>query len=197
MLTIIILFVILRTCRNQSKCTYIKYKRHLLNILLNLCNLHPIFNIFEKKKTLLAYVFSKLRTVKDTVTQMFKYLRVIASFYSQHVKRCQKLVKCQWENFDEVSWSSWLKLAWKTSLLFICEHVQVFIKTLTADHKHSLCYIFNIQVRYQTQLSKKLEIVSQFFSTFSKSSSYVEHSGRKDDIHSQCIYEIIDCKGYG
>ena len=47
------------------------------------------------------------------------------------------------------------------------------------------------------QLSKKLKIFSQCFSPFSKSSSNFEHFGKKDDIHSQCIYEIIDCQRYG
>ena len=47
------------------------------------------------------------------------------------------------------------------------------------------------------QLSKKLKLFSQFLSPFSKSSSYFEHFEKKDDIHSQCISEIIDCQRYG
>ena len=108
-----------------------------------------------------------------------------------------KLVKCPWENFYEVSLSSWAKLGWKTSLLLIYEHVQVFLKTLTADLKHSLCYIFNVQVLYQTQLSKKLKISSQYFSPFSNSSSNFEHFEKKYDVLSQCFYELIDCQRYG
>ena len=47
------------------------------------------------------------------------------------------------------------------------------------------------------QLSKKLKTYSQFFFSFLKSSSNFEHFEKKDDIHSQCIYEIIDCQIYG
>ena len=38
--------------------------------------------------TVVAYVFWKLPTVKDTVTQIFKERRIIAPFYGQHVKCC-------------------------------------------------------------------------------------------------------------
>ena len=144
--------------------------------------------------TLLAYVFSKLPTVKDTVTQIFKELRVIASFYDQHVKRCKKLVKCPSEYFCEICLSRWAKLAWKTSLLLICELAQDFIKTLAADHKYALCYIFELQVLYQMQLSKKLKLFAEILFPFLKSSSNFEHSEKKDDIHRQCIYEFIDCQ---
>ena len=47
------------------------------------------------------------------------------------------------------------------------------------------------------QLSKKLKTFSQFFFPFLKSSSNFEHFEKKDDIHSQCISEIIDCQRYG
>ena len=129
--------------------------------------------------TLLAYVFSKLPTVKDTVTQIFKELRVIASFYDQHVKRCKKLVKCPWEYFYQISLSFWTKLTWKTYLLLICELLQVFIKRLTTDHRYSLCYVFTLQVLYQMQLSKKLKLFSEILFPFAKSSSNFEHFEKK------------------
>ena len=47
------------------------------------------------------------------------------------------------------------------------------------------------------QLSKKLKTFPEFFFPFLKSSSYFEHFEKKDDIHSQCISEIIDCQRYG
>ena len=47
------------------------------------------------------------------------------------------------------------------------------------------------------QLSKKLKTFSQFFFPFLKSVSNFEHFEKKTDIHSQCIYEIIDCQRYG
>ena len=48
----------------------------------------------------------------------------------------------------------------KTSLLLIFELLRVFVKILTADHKYSLCYIWNLQVLSQMQLSKKVKIFS-------------------------------------
>ena len=47
------------------------------------------------------------------------------------------------------------------------------------------------------QLSKKLKIFSAIVFPLGKSSSNIEHFEKKDDIHSQCIYEIIDCQRYG
>ena len=48
----------------------------------------------------------------------------------------------------------------KTSLLLIFELLRVFVKILTADHKYSLCYIWNLNVLSQMQLSKKVKIFS-------------------------------------
>ena len=81
--------------------------------------------------------------------------------------------------------------------MLICEVGQGFIKTLPADHKCFLCYILELKVLYQMELSKTLKTYFQFFSPFLKSSSNFEHFEKKNDIHSQCIYEIIDCQIYG
>ena len=48
---------------------------------------------FEKKLSLVAYVFSKLQTVKDMVRQMSKYPRLLAAFSGQDVKGSLRLVK--------------------------------------------------------------------------------------------------------
>ena len=47
------------------------------------------------------------------------------------------------------------------------------------------------------ELCKTLKTFSECFSQFLKSSSNFERFERKDDIHSQCISEIIDCQRYG
>ena len=85
----------------------------------------------------------------------------------------------------------------KTSLLLIFELLRVFIKILTADHKYSLCYIWNLHVLSQLQLSKKVKMFFDFFSPFLKSSSNFAHFEEKDDIHSQSISQDIDCERYG
>ena len=47
------------------------------------------------------------------------------------------------------------------------------------------------------QLSKKLKTVSRFLCQFLNSSSNFKNFEKEDDIHSQCISEIIDCQRYG
>ena len=168
------------------------FSQHFAQLVQSTSN----FKHFERNILMLPYVFSKLPTVKRTVTQMFKYHRVIAPFYRQHVKRSKTLVKCPWEYFYKTCLLLWSKLTWETSLLLIFELLRVFIETLTADHRYSLCYIWNLQVLHQMQLSKKLKTFPQFFFPFLKSSSNFEHFEKKDDIHSQCISEIIDCQRY-
>ena len=90
-----------------------------------------------------------------------------------------------------------MNLTWKTSLLLIFELLRVFIQTSTVGDKYSLCDIWNLQVLYQKQLSKKLKKIDEFFFVFFKSSSNFERFEKRDDIHSQCISEIIDCQRHG
>ena len=42
------------------------------------------------------------------------------------------------------------------------------------------------------QLSKKLKMFSQFFTSFLKSTFHLQHCEKKDEHHSLCICEIID-----
>ena len=141
-------------------CKILKtFSQHFAHIAQSTSN----FKHFEKKIFLVAYVFSKLPTLKGTVTQMFKYHRVIAPFYGQHVKRSKTLLKCPSEYFYQISSLLWAELTWETSLLLIFELLRVFIQTLTADHKHSLCYIWNLQVLHQMQIYKKLKAFSEFY----------------------------------
>ena len=58
-----ILFWIVRNCRSRFKSSYLKNKKHFLGFLLHLWNLHQIWNVFKKKKIVIANVFPKLATV--------------------------------------------------------------------------------------------------------------------------------------
>ena len=63
-----ILLLIRASIDNQSKCNYIRKKKLFLNFLLELWNLDQILKKkFEKKITLIADAFLKLKTVKDVV----------------------------------------------------------------------------------------------------------------------------------
>ena len=109
---------------------------------------------------------------------------MIAPFYSQHVKWFETLVKSPWEYFYQIILSRWEKPTWKTSLLMIFELLQLFVKTLTADDKCSLCNISNLQELIQMQLSKKLKTFCQFFSRVLKSASNFKSFGKRDYSHS-------------
>ena len=58
-----ILFRIVRNCPSRFKSNYLKNKKHFLRFLLHLWNLHQIWNVFKKKKIVMANVFPKLATV--------------------------------------------------------------------------------------------------------------------------------------
>ena len=47
------------------------------------------------------------------------------------------------------------------------------------------------------ELSIKLQIFSQCFSAFFKSASNFDDFEKKDEPHSLCMYEVMDCKMCG
>ena len=57
------------------------------------CTLH--FEHFQKKMTLVAYLFPKLRTPKNVVRYMSKKSRFKVPFDRQHGKRVQKLLRSE------------------------------------------------------------------------------------------------------
>ena len=61
--------------------------------LIHFWNLHQILNILEKKMSVIATLLRKLEAVKDLVRPLSKKHRFRTPFDSQHVKRCQTLVK--------------------------------------------------------------------------------------------------------
>ena len=54
---------------------------------------------FERKMTLIDYIFPKLQTVKDMFRQIFEKPRFRALFDSQHLKAFQTLMKSAWRHF--------------------------------------------------------------------------------------------------
>ena len=61
---------------------------------------------------------------------------------------------------------------------------------LTDDDKYCLLYRENLTQAIQILLSQKQKTFSEFFSSILKSTLNFEHSGKKDDPHSQCISQI-------
>ena len=83
-------------------------------------------------------------------------------------------------------------MAWKMSLLVICEILVVFINTLTADDKYSLHNSDILLEPIYMQLSKKEIFFSQVFAPFLKFTWIFEHFEQKDDPHSLYISEITE-----
>ena len=75
-------------------------------------------------------------------------------------------------------------------MLVLCKILRLFVNTFTEDDKYSLLYRDNLIQPIQILLSHKEKTFYQFFSAFLKSTFNFEHSGKKDDPHSQCISQI-------
>ena len=147
-------------------------------------------NIFNKKVTLIADVFPKLRTQKNLVRSMPKKSRFKGSFKKQHGKSAQTLFKFAWQNLYHIYWSLWRQLTFKKFLLVICKISRLFPNTLSADGNYSLVNRNNLEQLIHMQVSRKQKTFSYFFSEFLKSSLNFEHFLKKDDPHCWCISKI-------
>ena len=72
---------------------------------------------------------------------------------SQHVKGCQTLLKFSRQHCYHIFSSLSGKLSRKISLLVICKILGLFVNTLTADGKYSLCNRENLPQTIQIELS--------------------------------------------
>ena len=79
-------------------------------------------------------------------------------------------------------------MVWKISLLVICEILALFLITLTADGKYSLCNRQNLRQAVQMQLSQKI-FFSDFVASFLDSTSNFEHFEEKDDLQSLWTFQ--------
>ena len=73
----------------------------------------------------------------------------------------------------------------------------LFFNPLTADDKYYLPNRGNLVQHFQMELSKKREVLSQFFFAFFKFRFNFEHFEKKDDPHSSCIFELKDSERRG
>ena len=82
-------------------------------------------------------------------------------------------------------------------MLVPCNILRLFVNTLTADDKYSLLNRDNLTKSIQTLLSQKQKTISQFFSSFLKSTLNFKHFQKTDDPPNRCISEItVSEKGY-
>ena len=73
-------------------------------------------------------------------------------------------------------------------MLVLHKILRLFVETLTDDDKHSLLYRDNLMQPIQILLSQKQKTFSELFSSFSKSTLNFEHSRKKHDPHSRCLF---------
>ena len=89
------------------------------------------------------------------------------------------------------------KLSYKKSPSVWCEILRLFVNALTADDKYSGGNMQNLPQQFQTPLSKKQKIFSEFFIAFLKCAWNLEHFQKKDEYCSLIISEIIDAERRG
>ena len=63
-----------------------KKQKTFTQFLVTFLDCRTSFKIFEKKMVFIAYVFPRLRTVKEVARLIFKRLRFRQQFESQHTK---------------------------------------------------------------------------------------------------------------
>ena len=77
------------------------------------------------------------------------------------------------------------------------EILRQFVNALTADDKYSGSNMQNLQQQFETPLSHKQKIFSEFFIALLKWAWKLEHFQKKDEYPSLIISEIIDAERRG
>ena len=85
----------------------------------------------------------------------------------------------------------------KKFVLVWLEILRLFVKTLTADDKHSGSNMQKLPKQFQTPLSQKQKTFSGFFIAFLKCAWNLEHFLKKDEYPSLIFSEIIDAERRG
>ena len=142
--------------------------------------------------TLIAYVFPTLRTLKNLIRSMPEKSSFKGSFWKQHGKRAQTLLKFASQHLYYIYRSLWRQLTCKRSLLVTCKISRLFPKTLSANGKYSLLNRDNLMPQIHMQVSRKRKTFFQFVSPFLKASLLLTIFKKKDDPHSWCISEISE-----
>ena len=84
---------------------------------------------------------------------------------------------------------------WKNSILVVSEFLRLFVNILTPSDEYSLSVKSEFFTQpIQNHLSLKLKRFAQFLSAYPQAASNLEHFEKRDEPHSWCTSEIIDCK---
>ena len=77
------------------------------------------------------------------------------------------------------------------------EILRLFVNAITSDDKYSGSNMQNLPRQFQTPLSQKQKIFSEFFIAFLKCAWNLEHFQKKDEYPTIIISEIIDAERRG
>ena len=155
------------------------------------------FEHFQKKMTLITYLFLILRPAKNVVRYLCKKSRFRLPFQKEHAKRVSALLKSERQNLYHIYWSFGKQLNCKKSLLMIWKILRPFVKILNSVDKYSLPNREYLTQPIHIKLSQKQKTFPWLFSAFSKSKLNFEHFQKKDDPHSVFISEAPVCEKCG
>ena len=116
------------------------------------------FKQFQKKMTVIADVFRKLKTPETWLNKCLK-----SPVSEDHGKGDQTMLKSEWHQLYIIFLSLCRQVSWKKSLLVKCKVLRKFVNILTADYKCFLLNTDNLREPIQMQSSQKQKIFSQFF----------------------------------
>ena len=91
----------------------------------------------------------------------------------------------------------WDILSWQKSALVWSEILSLFVNTLTADNKYSLCNVDDFAQQVQRRLYQKQKTFCGFFIAFLKCAWNLENFEKKDQYPNLIISQIMDCERGG
>ena len=160
-------------------------------------NSGSILNIFNKKMTLIAYLFVRLWPAKNVLTNKCKKSRFRLPFQKECGKVVSTLFESEQQHLQHNYCSMGRQFSCTKSLLVISQRLRLFVNTMSAVDKCSLPNRDNLMQPIHIQLSQKLKTFSEFFNVFSKSRWNFEYFQKKDDAHSLFISGATACEKRG
>ena len=138
-------------------------------------------NVWEKKMTLIAFVFPKLRTPKRLLDKCLKSTVSEDPSRSNTVSVPKHCWNQNHSTFIIFIHDYQVNLVEKSLSLLTCQIFALLLNTLAADEKYPVLNRDNLTIPIQMQLSRKQKTFSQFFAAFLKSSLKFKSFGEKDD----------------
>ena len=126
------------------------------------------FKSFEKKMTLIDFVFSKLRTPKTESDKCLKKCCFRGPLDKQHGKCAQAPLKSSSQHVYEIHWLLPSQLSRKRSLLLTCKILVLLVNTLAPNERYPVLNRDNLMIPIPMQLFQKQNSFSDFLAAFFK-----------------------------